>query len=117
MPRYSSHVFVCTNSENAEDRRHCGDKGGASVRQRFNELLVSHGLIEEVAITEVGCTGQHRVCDTPQANVIVYGPAAELGGTWYTASPDDVEEIITEHLRNGRLVTRLHNQERAVSLG
>ena len=33
MAEYSSHVLVCTNSENAEDRRHCGDKGGAAVRQ------------------------------------------------------------------------------------
>lgn len=39
MPDYAAQVLVCTNTENAEDRRHCGDKGGREVRQMFNELL------------------------------------------------------------------------------
>ena len=117
MAEYSSHVFVCTNSEAAEDRRHCGDKGGPAVRQKFNEMLVEKGLIEKVTINNVGCTSQHRLCDLPQATVIVYGPDAALGGTWYQASPDDVEEIITEHLMNGRVVERIHNTARSVTLG
>lgn len=116
MAEYSSHVLVCTNSENAEDRRHCGDKGGAAVRQKFNELLVAHDLIDKVTVNNVGCTSQHRICGEPDATVIVYGPTAELGGTWYQTSADDVEEIISEHLENGRVVGRLRNEERSVSL-
>ena len=114
MPDYVAQVLVCTNSEDAEDRRHCGDKGGREIRQRFNELLVEHDLIDKVTICNVGCTSQHRQCDTPQCSVTVYGPDPALGGTWYVASPDDVEEIITEHLINGRVVERIRNKERSV---
>ena len=117
MAKYSSQIFVCTNSDNAEDKRHCGDKGGPEVRQKFNELLVSHGLIDKVTVNNVGCTSQHKICDTRDTTVIVYGPSAALGGTWYKASADDVEEIITEHVENGRIVNRLENPERSVSFG
>ena len=114
MADYSAHVFVCTNSEGAEDKRHCGDKGGGAVRKRFNELLAKHDLIGKVTISRVGCTSQHGRCEADQATVIVYGPDQATGGTWYTASPNDVEEIIAEHLVNRRIVPRLHNPKRAV---
>ena len=114
MADFGAHVFVCTNTEGAEDRRHCGDKGGAEVRQRFNELLVERKLLEKVTISKVGCTSQHGRCDGTQSNVIVYGPNHALGGTWYTASPDDVGEIITEHLIGGRVVERIQNPDRGV---
>ncbi len=51
-----------------------------------------------------------------QTSVTVYGPGAALGGTWYVATPDDVEEIVTEHLVNGRIVERLQNPGRSVRL-
>jgi NADP-reducing hydrogenase subunit HndC len=117
MADYAAQVLVCTNSEGAEDQRHCGDKSGLRVRQRFNELLVSQGLMDRFTVSNVGCTSQHRLCDTSQGSIIVYGPDPALGGTWYVASPDDVEEIVTEHLVNGRVVERLHNKERAVKFG
>lgn len=116
MAEFEAQVLVCTNSEGAEDQRHCGDKAGEQVLQRFNELLVKHALQERVDICDVGCTSQHRKCDTSQGSVIVYGPAAAQGGVWYVASPDDVEEIITEHLINGRVVDRLRNVARSVKL-
>ena len=116
MADYAAQVLVCTNTENAEDRRHCGDKGGPEIRRKFNELLVKHELLDKVTISNVGCTSQHRFCDMPQCTVIVYGPDAALGGTWYVTSPDDVEEIITEHLINRRIVERIHNKERSVKL-
>ena len=115
MPDYDAHVLVCNNSEGAEDKRHCGDKNGAAVRQKFNELLVKHGLLEKVTVSNVGCTSQHKVCDSSQGNIIVYGPSATLGGTWYTVSPDDVEELVTEHLVNGRIVERARNKDRSVN--
>jgi (2Fe-2S) ferredoxin len=116
MPEYSAHVLVCTNSEGAEDKRHCGDKAGLEIRKRFNELLVSHGLVEKVTVNNVGCTSQHAQCSPGQGSITVYGPGADIGGTWYVASPDDVEEIITEHLENGRSVDRLRNGGRSVKL-
>jgi NADH-quinone oxidoreductase subunit F len=116
MAEFEAQVLVCSNSEGAEDRRHCGDKAGAEVRQKFNQLLVRHRLQDRVTICDVGCTGQHRACDTTQGSITVYGPASSQGGVWYIVSPDDVEEIITEHLINGRVVERLRNEERSVKL-
>ena len=115
MPEFKAQVFVCTNSEDAEDRRHCGDKSGHEIRQQFNQLLVKHGLLGTVSVDDVGCTTQHRRCSPAQGSVTVFGPSADLGGVWYTASPDDVEEIITEHLIGGRPVERLRNPERSVA--
>ena len=115
MPDYGAHVLVCNNSEGAEDKRHCGDKNGPAVRQRFNELLVKHGLLEKVTVSNVGCTSQHKVCDSSQSNVIVYGPSASLGGTWYTLSPDHVEAIGTEHLAHGRIVGAIRHKDRSVN--
>ena len=114
MADYVAQVLVCTNSEGAEDQRHCGDKGGRENRRRFNELLVKHNLIDKVMVSNVGCTSQHAQCDTPQGSVTVFGPDPALGGTWYVATPDDVEEIVTEHLINGRVVERLRNPNRQV---
>ena len=116
MAQFEAHVLVCTNSEGAEDKRHCGDKAGEDVRQRFNQLLVKHQLQDKVTICDVGCTSQHGKCDTSQTSLTVYGPSAAQGGVWDVASPDDVEEIITEHLINGKVVDRLRNDERAVNL-
>ena len=79
MPDYQAHVMVCTNRDDPEDTRHCGGKNGPAVRQRFNELLVKHKLIEKVTISNVGCTSQHRLCESSQGTVIVYGPSHELG--------------------------------------
>ena len=116
MPDYTAHVLVCTNSEGAENKRHCGDKGGDALRQKFNKMLAAHGLMNKVAINDVGCTSQHSACETSQAIAVVYGLDPALGGVWYVASPDDVEEIVTEHLVNGRVVERLRHKERAVKL-
>ena len=114
MPDFNAQVFVCTNSEGAEDRRHCGDKAGREIRQQFNQLLVEHGLISTVSVNNLGCTSQHKFCSPGQGSVTVFGPKSGLGGVWYVASPDDVEEIITEHLIGGRPVERLRNAERSI---
>ena len=115
MPDFKAQVFVCSNSEGAEDQRHCGDKAGREIRQQFNKRLVEHGLISSVSVNNLGCTSQHGRCSASQGSVTVFGPTAEVGGVWYVATPDDVEEIITEHLIGGRPVERLRNPERSIT--
>lgn len=114
MPDYSAHVMVCTNEEGSEDKRHCGDKAGLEIRKRFNELLVSHKLADKVTISNIGCTSQHAQCTSDQGSVTIYGPDMQTGGTWYTATAADVEQIVTEHLKDGRVVNKLLNNQRKV---
>lgn len=114
MPNYVTHVLVCTHGGEAEDKRHCGDKSGLKIRQKFNEVLARHKLLDTVTVSTVGCTSQHKLCDVSQGTVIVYGPEQSLGGTWYVASPDDVEDIVTEHVVNGRVLEHILNKERTV---
>ena len=114
MPEFGSQVFVC-NTVTGDDN-HCGDKGGFAVRERFNELLREHGLLGKVMISNTGCTSQHRFCESEQCSVIVYGPGADKGGTWYIVTPDNVEEIIGQHLEKGQKVESLLNDRMSVKL-
>lgn len=115
MPEFDAQVFVCNTVTG--DGNHCGDKGGFAVRERFNELLKEHDLLGKVMISNTGCTSQHRFCETEQCSVIVYGPGADKGGTWYIVTPDNVEEIVTQHLKNGQKVESLRNDRLSVKLG
>jgi (2Fe-2S) ferredoxin len=78
--------------------------------EAFQEQLESKGLRQgkevkgrnpmgEVVLTECGSVGFCTIGPT----VLVYPD-----GTWYgKVSPDDVPEIIQEHLQHGRVVERL----------
>ena len=114
MPQFNSQVFVC--NQVTGDNEHCGDKGGFAVRDKFNELLKEHGLLGKVMISNTGCTSQHRFCEREQCSIIVYGPGNEIGGTWYKVTPENVEEIITEHLIKGQKVENLVNGRLSVKL-
>lgn len=114
MPEFESQVFVCNGK--TDDGNHCGDKGSAAIRARFNELLKEHDLLGKVMISNTGCTSQHRFCETEQGSITVYGPGADKGGTWYIVTPDNVEEVITQHLKGGQKVDSLVNDRVSVKL-
>ena len=107
MAEYHAHILVCTNSEGAEDKRHCGDKGGLAVWQAFRAARAKFGLEREVTISKTGCTGQHAPLASTQATVIIYGPDPAQGGTWYRATPAEAEELFQEHVIHRRALDRL----------
>lgn len=109
MAGYKVQVLVCVNSKGAADKRHCGDKGGLAVLQAFKETSTRLGLGSEVLINKTGCTSQHGAVGADQTTIIIYGPNPELGGIWYRVAVADVEEIVREHIQNGRIVKRLVN--------
>ena len=51
---------------------------------------------------------------TRERYIIIYGPSADMGGTWYTVGPDDVEKVVTNHIMNGEKLTELEYQDKAV---
>jgi (2Fe-2S) ferredoxin len=100
MSYYQHHVFFCTNLRD-EGRECCQNHDAQTVRdyakKRVKELdLAGKG---KVRINNAGCLD--RCSEGP---VLVVYPE----GVWYTyVDQQDVDEIIEEHLVNGRIVERL----------
>jgi (2Fe-2S) ferredoxin len=101
MSYFDKHVFFCTNQR--EDGSACCNDHGAQkardyVKHRVKELGIPDSL-NKIRINSAGCLDR---CD--EGPVIVVYPE----GTWYTyVDHDDLDEIIEEHLKNGRVVERL----------
>ena len=88
------HVFVCTTV----GRHHCGGMGSERVLLRLRDELERRGLTH-VRTTRMGCNQQHH-----QGPILIVYP----DGVWYGhLTPEDVDEVIEEHLVGGRPVERL----------
>lgn len=91
-----AHVLVCAGAA-------CVSSGCREIRDAIVNKVVEQGLQEEIKIIETGCVGS---CDL--------GPLALVypeGVLYQKLSPDDAEEIVTEHLLKGRIVERLLYKE------
>ena len=92
MDIYRAHVLVCGGTG-------CSSSGSATLIERFNEKLAENGLDKEVKVIRTGCFG---LCEAGPV-VIVYPD-----GTFYSrVKPENVDEIVTEHLLKGRKVEHL----------
>ena len=100
MPPFKHHVFVCTNRRpDDHPKGSCAQKGSEEIRERFKRALANRGLAKEIRANVAGCLDQ---CEHG-CSVVVYPE-----GVWYGhVTVDDVEEIVEEHLVNGRIVERL----------
>jgi (2Fe-2S) ferredoxin len=98
-PPYTRHVFTCTNRRpDGSPRGCCATKGGDEVRLEFKKQLDAQG-VTGVRANAAGCLD---ACERGVA-VVIYPD-----NVWYgPVSKDDVKEIVTEHLINGRPVERL----------
>jgi (2Fe-2S) ferredoxin len=95
LPVYERHVFVCTSGEWCP----AVDGDGIGVHARLKSLVKAAGLSGRVRINRSGCFSQ---CGHGPM-VVVYPEAV-----WYAGvTPDDCEEILSEHLLGGRPVERL----------
>lgn len=108
MSRFEHHVFVCTNLRPEDNPKGCcSRKGSEEVLGRFKAGLASRGLKGKVRANSSGCLD---ACATG-VSVVVYPEAV-----WYAhVKPEDVDEIINEHLVNGRPVERLRLPDRVSS--
>ena len=87
-----AHVLVCGGTG-------CTSSGSQAVQAAFTENIEAFGLSEEVKLVQTGCFG---LCALGPV-VIIYPD-----GTFYSrVTPDDVKEIVEEHLLKGRVVERL----------
>ena len=98
---YRHHVFFCCNQREPGGRTCCNAKGATELRDYAKSRVKALGLNVPgaVRINQAGCMER---CEEGPC-VVVYPEAV-----WYTyVDRADIDEIIEEHLRNGRIVERL----------
>ncbi|MEY3219535.1 MAG: hypothetical protein RIT27_892 [Pseudomonadota bacterium] len=100
MSYYTYHVFFCTNQR--EDGEQCCEQSSAlEMRHYAKSKTKALGLVRsgKVRINSAGCLNR---CE--HGPVMVVYPEA----IWYTyVDQNDIDDIINEHLVNGRIVERL----------
>ena len=100
MGYYKHHVFFCCN-QRKNGERCCNDTGASGIRDYAKARVKDLKLSGEgkVRINQAGCLD--RCAEGP---VMVIYPEE----TWYTyVDQSDIDEIVSEHLVNGRVVERL----------
>ena len=100
MTYYSHHVFFCVN-QRANGEACCNDHDAEGVRNYAKQRIKELGLSGrgKVRINSAGCLDR---CE--EGPVIVVYPEE----IWYTyVDKSDIDEIIEEHIMNGRIVERL----------
>lgn len=97
MRSYRKHVLVCCKEGC------CGARGGPEVFEVFRKELAQYGLAD-VLLSKTLCSG---ACPKHGATVIVHPD-----GLWYeVAKPEEVAEIVAQHLVKGWPVERLLYRE------
>ena len=100
MAYYERHVFFCCN-QREDGSACCADKGSVEMRDYAKGRVKALGLAGpgKVRINQSGCLDR---CE--EGPVIVVYPEE----VWYTyVDKEDIDEIIEEHIRHGRVVERL----------
>ena len=96
MKLVRSHILVCGGTG-------CTSSGSAKIIAAFEDELKAVGLDEEVRVIQTGCFG---LCAL--GPVVVIYPE----GSFYSmVKPEDVKEIVQEHILKGRIVKRLLYQD------
>lgn len=100
MTFYQKHVFFCIN-QRENGKKCCQDAGASYFRDYAKAQLQAIGLHGpgKIRVSQSGCLG--RCADGP--TIVIYPD-----GVWYTYKTEaDIDEIIEQHLVQGKVVTRL----------
>jgi len=97
---YKNHVFICTNQK-PEGKPCCQNTGGLAFFDHMKKQLVELGFHGpgQIRVSKSLCLGRCSL-----GPMLVIYPE----GVWYRyASFDDIDEIISSHLLQGKPVERL----------
>jgi (2Fe-2S) ferredoxin len=101
MSYYERHIFFCCNQREGDERPCCNAKGASVMRDYAKQRVKELGLAGEgkLRVNQAGCLDR---CEEGPC-IVVYPDAV-----WYTyVDRADIDEIIEQHLRHGRVVERL----------
>ncbi len=96
--KYQKHVFICTNDKEAP-KKCCGSEKGMELVNAFKKSLTEKGLEKQIRAQRSGCL-----------DTCAFGPSVVVypEGIFYgKVTPQDVEEIVQEHLIGDKPVERL----------
>ncbi len=100
MSRFIKHIFVCNNQRQADDPRGCcSARGSVDLLDYLKKRVHESGLKGKVRVNKAGCL-----------DACQYGPSLVIypDDVWYSPqTQEDMEEILTEHIENNRIVERL----------
>jgi (2Fe-2S) ferredoxin len=100
MSYFRQHVFFCVN-QRQEGENCCNNHHAEEIRGYAKKRIKELGLNGKanIRINAAGCLDR---CD--EGPVLVIYPE----GVWYTyVDKTDIDEIVSEHIQNGRVVERL----------
>ena len=100
MSYYQRHIFFCCN-QRKDGAACCNNHGASEIRDYAKSKIKELKLSGEgkIRVNSAGCLDR---CD--EGPVVVVYPEA----VWYTyVDREDIDEIVHEHLQNGRIVERL----------
>jgi len=97
---YKRHIFICTNRRDIDNPKgSCANRGAEEICTAFKKAVAERGLRADMRANASGCLDQCAHGPT----VVVYPE-----GIWYSVKTTaEVDEIVEEHLVNGRPVERL----------
>ncbi len=91
-----SHILVCAGTG-------CTSSNSLKIIEAFERELCAQGMEKEAQVVKTGCFG-----------LCAMGPIVMIypeGACYTKVSPDDVPEIVSEHIVKGRIVQRLLHME------
>ena len=96
---YKTHIFCCTNKrDDANPRGCCASKGAERLRNYIKDRCKELG-IEKTRVNSAGCLDRCELGPT----MVIYPE-----GVWYRMDTiEDAEEIIQQHVLQGKRVERL----------
>lgn len=100
MSRFQKHLFFCVNERPSDNpKSSCSRQGSAELAAYAKQRARGMGMQETVRINKAGCL-----------DACAHGPAVVVypEGVWYSPRTQaDVDEILSEHIQNNRIVERL----------
>ena len=98
--RFQKHLFICNNKRTEDDPRgSCSARGSEDLLDYAKERIHALGLKGKIRVNKAGCL-----------DACAHGPTMVIypDDTWYSPkTKEDIEEIITGHIRNNCITDRL----------